>query len=96
MSVHKEHMLAVSSCKAQEEIYTDQESVPATMSKSGLQVDAEELSQDTQTPSTVLVWIDGAWGGEPMSCKPLFADAGRLDNHAIDAPRDAPRIRPSR
>ena len=30
----------------------DQESVPATMNKSGLQIEAEELSQDIQTPST--------------------------------------------
>ena len=25
-----------------------------------------------------------------MSCKPLFAGAGRLENHAIDAPRVSP------
>ena len=87
VSVHKEHMQVVNSCKAQEEIYMDQVAVPATMNKSGLQIDAEELSQDIQTPSTVLVWIDGAWSGEPVSCKPLFASAGRPKNHAIDAPR---------
>ena len=67
VSVHKEHLQVVNSCKAQEEIHMDQESVPATMNKSGLQIDAEELSQDIQTPSTVLVWIDGAWSGEPVS-----------------------------
>ena len=33
--------------------------------------------------STVLVWIDGAWSGEPVSCKTLFAGAARLKNHAI-------------
>ena len=32
-------------------------------------------------------WIDGAWSGDSVSCKPLFAGAGRLKNHAIDAPR---------
>ena len=62
-----------------------QESVPATMNRSSLQVEAEKLSQDMQTPSTVLVWIDGAWSGDSVSCKLLFA--GRLKNHAIDEPR---------
>ena len=75
----------VSSCKAQEEIYMDQEAVPATMNKSGLQIEAEKLSQDTQTPSTVVVWIDGAWSGEPVSCKPPLAGAGRRKNHAIES-----------
>ena len=65
----------------------DQEAVPATMNKSGLRIEAEKLSQDIQTPCTVLVWIDGAWSGEPVSCKPLFAGGGRQKNHAIDAPR---------
>ena len=60
---------------------------PATMNKSGLQIDAEELSQDVRTPSTVLVWIDGAWSGDPVSCKPLLPFSGRLKNQAIDAPR---------
>ena len=46
--------------KAQEEIYVDQEAVPATMNKSGLQIEAEKFSQDMQTPSTVLVWIFGS------------------------------------
>ena len=87
VSVHKEHMQVVNSCKAQEEIYMDQEAVPATMIKSGLRIEAEKLSQDIQTPCTVLVWIDGAWSGEPVSCKPPFAGAGRQKNHAIDAPR---------
>ena len=87
VSVHKEHMQVVNSCKAQEEIYMDQEAVPATMNKSGLQIEAEKLSQEVQTPSTVLVWIDGAWSGEPVSCKPPLAGAGRLKNHAIHAPR---------
>ena len=73
VSVHKEHMQVVNSCKAQEEIYMDQEAVPATMNKSGLQNEAEKLSQDVKTPSTVLVWTDGAWSGEPVSCKPPFA-----------------------
>ena len=85
--VHKEHMLVVNSCKAQEEIYMDQEAVPATTNKSGLQVDGKELSQDVQTPSTVLVWIDGVWSGESVSYKQLFAGTGRLKNHAIDTPR---------
>ena len=62
-------------------------SSPATINKSGLQIEAEKISQDLQTPSTVFVWIDGAWSGEPVSCKPLFAGAGRLKNHAIEAPR---------
>ena len=44
--VHKEHMQVVNSCKAQEEIYMDQEAVPATMNKSRLQVDGKELGQD--------------------------------------------------
>ena len=48
VSVHKEHMQVVSSCRAQEEVYMDQKSVPATMNKSGPQVEAEELSQDIQ------------------------------------------------
>ena len=87
VSVHKEHMQVVNSCKNQEEIYMDQEAVPATMNKSVLQIEAEKLSQDIQTPSTVLVWIDGAWSGETVSCKPLFAGAGRLQNDAIDTPR---------
>ena len=60
VSVHKEHMQVVNSCKAQEEINMDPEAVPATMNKSGLQIGAEKLSQDIQTPSTVLVSIDGA------------------------------------
>ena len=47
----------------------------------------EKLSQDFQTSSMVLVWIDGAWSGDSVSCKPLFAGGGRLKNHAIDAPR---------
>ena len=50
----------------------DQEAVPAPMNKSGLQIEAEKLSQDIQTPSTVSVRIDGAWSGEPVSCKPLL------------------------
>ena len=50
VSVHKEHMQVVSSCKAQEEIYVDQEAVPATVNKSRLQIEAEKLSQDFQTP----------------------------------------------
>ena len=87
MSVHKEHMQVVSSCKAPEEIYVDQEAVPATMNKSGLQIEAEKLSQDLQTPSAVLVWIDGAWSGDSVSYKQLFAGTARLRNHAIDAPR---------
>ena len=49
--VHKEHMLAVRSCRAQEETYMDQIAVP-TMNKSGLQIEAEKLSQQIQTPST--------------------------------------------
>ena len=87
VSVHEEHMQVVSSCKAQVEIYVDQEAVPATTNKPSLQIEAEKLSQDIQTPSTVLVWVDGAWSGEPVSCKPLFAGAGRLKNHAIDTSR---------
>ena len=87
LPVRQEHIQVVNSCKAQEEICMDHGAVPATTNKSGLQVDAKELSQDIQTPSTVLVWIDGAWSGDPVSCKPLFVDAGRLKNHAIDAPR---------
>ena len=65
----------------------DQKSVPATMNKSGPQVEAEKLSPDVQTPSAVLVWINGDWSGEPVSCKQLFAGAGRLKNHAIDVSR---------
>ena len=65
----------------------DQEAFPATMNKSGLQIEAEKLSQDTQTPSTVVVWIDGAWSGEPVSCKPPLAGAGRRKNHAIETPK---------
>ena len=75
--VHKEHTQVVSSCKAQEEIYVDQV----------CRLKRKRSAHDIQTPSTVLVWIDGAWSGEPVSCKPLFAGAGRLKNHAIDAPR---------
>ena len=88
--LHGRHSVSaqvVNSCKAQEEIYVDQKAVPATVKKSGLQIEAEKLSQDVQTPSTVLVWIDGAWSGEPVSCKPLFAGAGRPNDHAIDTPR---------
>ena len=47
-------------------------------------------SEDMQTPNTVLVWIDGAWSGEPVSCKPLFAGGGRLKNHAIDCAESEP------
>ena len=65
----------------------DQEAVPATMNKSGLQVDGKELSLDIQTPSTVLVWFDGVWSGDSVSYKQLFAGTGRLKNHAIDTPR---------
>ena len=61
--------------------------VQATMKKSGLHIDAEELSQGVQTPCTELVWVDGAWSGDSVSYKQLFADAGRLMNHATDAPR---------
>ena len=57
------------------------------MNKSGLQGEAEKLSQDLQTPSTVLVWIDGAWSGDSVLCKPLFAGAGRLKSHAIETSR---------
>ena len=85
--VHKEHMQVVNSCKAQEVIYIDQEAVPATMNKSGLQVDGKELSQDIQTPSTVFVWIHGVWSGDSVSYKQLFAGTGRLKNHAIDTPK---------
>ena len=85
--VRERHTPVVSSCRAQEETYMDQEAAPATMNKSGLQIEAEKLSHYVQTPSTVLVWIDSAWSGEAVSCKPLFAGAGRLKNHAIDAPR---------
>ena len=81
VSVHKEHMQAVNSCKAQEEIYMDQEAVPAK------QIEAEKLRQDVQTPSTVLVWIDVALSGEPVLCNTLFAGAGRLKNHVIETPR---------
>ena len=80
-------MQVVSSCKAQEEIYLDQEAVPATMNKSGLQIEAVKLRQEKQTPSTVLVWIDGVWSGDSGSYKQLFAGTGRLKNHAIDTPR---------
>ena len=85
--VRERHTRVVSSCTAKEEIHMDQEAVPATMNKSGLQIEVEKLSQDIQTPSTVLVWIDGAWSGQPVSCKPSFVGAGRLKSHAIDAPR---------
>ena len=85
--VRERHTRVVSSCRAQEEIYMDQEAIPATMNKSGPQIEAEKLSQDRQTTGTVLVWIDGVWSGEPVSCKPLLAGGGRLKNHAIDAPR---------
>ena len=39
----------------------DQHGPGSTMNKSGLQGEAEKLSQDLQAPSTVLVWIYGAW-----------------------------------
>ena len=87
VSVHKEHMQVVSSCKAQEEIHVDQEAVPATMNKSRLQIEAEKFSQDIQTPSTVLVWIDGVWSGDSLSRKQLFAGTGRPKDHAIDTSR---------
>ena len=89
VSVHKEHMQAVNSRNAQEEIYMDQEAVSATMNKSGLQIEAEKLRQDVQTPSMVLVWIDVALSGEPVSCNTLFAGAGRLKNHVIETPMTA-------
>ena len=44
-----------------QETHMDQEAVPATMNKSGPQIEAEKLNQYVQTPSTVLVWIDGDW-----------------------------------
>ena len=87
VSVHEGHMQVVSSCNAQEEIYVGQEVVPATMNKSGMQIEAEKLSQGIQTPSTVLVWIDGVWSGDSVSYKQLFAGTGRLKNHSIDTPR---------
>ena len=87
MSVHEKHMQVVSSCKVQEEIYVDQEAVPATMNKSRLQIEAEKLGQDIQTLGTVLVWIDGVWSGDSVSYKQLFAGTGRLQNHAFDTPR---------
>ena len=65
----------------------DQEAVPAKVNESRLQIEAKKPSQDTQTPSKVFVWIDGAWSGEPVSCKPPFAGACRLKNHAIETPR---------
>ena len=87
VSVRNEHMQVVGSCKAQEEICVDQEAVPATMNKSSLQIEAEKLSRDIPTPSTVLVWIDGVWSGDSVSYKQLFAGTGRLKNHAIETPR---------
>ena len=61
-------------------------SSPSHMNKSGLQIDGKERSQDVQTPSTVLVWIDGVWSGASVSYKQLFAGTGRLENHAINTP----------
>ena len=69
------------------EIYVDQKAVPATMNKSSLQIEAETLSRDIQTPSTMLVWIDVVWSGDSVSYKQLFAGTGRMKNHAIDTPR---------
>ena len=46
----------------------DQEAVP-TMNKSGLQIEAEKLSPDIQTPCTVLVWIDSARIGVENQCR---------------------------
>ena len=55
VSVHKEHMQVVNSCKAQEEIYMDQEAVPATMNKSGLQIEAEKLRRQARCWSGLMV-----------------------------------------
>ena len=89
VSVHKEHMEVVSSCKAQEEIYVDQEAAQATMNKSGLQIEAEKLSQDFQTSSTVLIWIDGAWSGDSVSYKATIcwcSTEGSRDRYAESKP----------
>ena len=41
----------------------------------------------SQTPSTVLVWTNGAWSGHAVSCKTISAVAVRLRNHAIGTPK---------
>ena len=59
VSVHEKHMQVVSSCKAREEIHVDQEAVPATMNKSGLQSEAEK-AQPRQTDAKHGVGL-GRW-----------------------------------
>ena len=88
VSVHEEHMQVVSSCKAQQEIFVDQEVSPSNDVQVWVcRFEAEKLSEDIQTTSTVLVWIDGVWSGDSVSYKQLCACTGRLENHAIDTPR---------
>ena len=81
VSVHKEHMQVVNSRKAQEEVYIDQESVPATMNESGLR----------KSPAKIYRRQARCWSGlmvsGVVSYKQLFAGTGRLKNHAIDTPR---------
>ena len=61
-----------------------QEARPATMDKSSLQVAARKLAQGTQTPSTVLVWIDGVRSGRVAFCKSISAGAIRLRSRATE------------
>ena len=87
MSVREEHTQVVSSCDTWEASNTVQQASPASLDKFGLQVAAGELAPGMQTPSTVLVWIDGAWNGHAVSCKSISAGAVRLRNHATGTPK---------
>ena len=87
VSVCEEHTQVVSSCDTWEASNTVQQASPASLDKFGLQVAAGELAPGMQTPSTVLVWIDGAWNGHAVSCKSMSAGAVQLRNHAIGTPK---------
>ena len=84
VSVCEEHMLVVSSCDILEANNTVQVAPPATTDKSGLQVAAREARQGMQTPSTVLVWIDGIWNRRVALRKSIFAGAVRPRSHATE------------
>ena len=79
----------VSSCDAREASNTVQDASPATLAKFGLQVTARKLAQDVQTPSTVLVWTNGAWSGHAVSCKTISASIEKSrDRDAESGPKE--------
>ena len=85
VSACEEHTRVVSSCDTQEASNTVQEASPATLDEFGMHVEARKLAK-ILTPSTVLVWISGAWSGHAVSCESISAGAARPRNHTNDTP----------